>query len=412
MPTPSILISGASISGPALAYWLNAAGWSTTVVERFDGPRDAGQNIDIRGASREVVRRMGIEDALFATATGEEGTEIVDDRGRTVASFPKNATAVDGATAELEILRGELSRVICESTLPATEYVFGDQITGLDDRGDRVEVTFRHAAPRSFDIVVIAEGLTSRTRSLVMPDARISHLDLYLAYLTIPRTAEDSDWWRWCNLPGRRSVTVRPDNFGTIRATLAFMSNVRGLEDLDQRDQTAILRKTFADAGWAAPRILDGLDDAPYYFDTVGQIRIPRWSRGRIGLVGDAAYCAAPLSGMGTSLALVGAYVLAAELATAPDHAQAFDRFERRMRPYVAGAQKLPPGTPGIAHPRTRAGIRTLRTLAKAAGSPLAQRFALADKMISPPADKITLPDFLPAGSRPGTAGTIEGNRA
>ncbi|MCA2216690.1 FAD-dependent monooxygenase [Jidongwangia harbinensis] len=399
MSAPSILISGASIAGPALAYWLHAAGWRTTVVERFDGLREAGQNIDVRGASREIVRRMGIEEELFANATGEQGTEVVDERGRVVASFPKSAGGVDGATAELEILRGELSRIIYQSTLPGTEYLFGDQITGLDDRGDRVDVTFRHAPPRSFDIVVVAEGLTSRTRSMVLPDARIRNLDLYLAYLTIPRTGEDNDCWRWFHATGRRQVTLRPDNVGTIRATLAFMSNVRGLEDLDQRDQTSILRRTFAGAGWVTPRVLDGLDDAPYYFDAVGQVRIPRWSKGRIGLVGDAAYCAAPLSGMGTSLALVGAYVLAAELATATDHTRAFDGFEATMRPYVAGAQKLPPGTPGIAYPSSRAGIRTLRSLAKLAGNPLAQRLALADRLAAPPADNITLPDFFPAGA-------------
>lgn len=396
MTPPTILISGASIAGPALAHWLNAAGWRTTVVERIDGLREAGQNVDVRGASREVVRRMGLEKELFAAATGEEGTEFVDGRGRTIAAFPGSASAIDGATAELEILRGELSRVIYESTQPATEYVFGDQITGLTDTGDRVDVTFRHGPPRSFDLVVIAEGLTSRTRSLVMPGAQISHLGLYMAYLTIPRTAADNSWWRWFHAPGRRQVTLRPDNFGTIRATLAFMTEVRGLEDLRQEDQSTILRRTFAGAGWETPRVLDGLDLAPYYFDAVGQVRIPRWSTGRVGLVGDAAYCAAPLSGMGTSLALVGAYVLAAELASGTGHPQAFDRYERRMRPYVAGAQKLPPGAPGIAYPRTTAGVRTLRTLARLAGSAPARRLALGDRLSSPPAGNITLPDFRP----------------
>ncbi|GGK73708.1 FAD-dependent monooxygenase [Mangrovihabitans endophyticus] len=405
MPAPRILISGASIAGPALAHWLNLAGWTTTIVERFEGLRDAGQNIDVRGAAREVIRRMGVEDAVFATASGEQGTEIVDERGRTVASFPKTASAIDGATAELEILRGELSRVIVETTQPATEYIFGDQITGLDDRGDRVDVTFRHGAPRSFDVVVIAEGLTSRTRSMVMPDAQIKHLGLYLAYLTIPRAADDTDWWRWHTVPGRRAVTVRPDNFGTIRATLAFMSDTRGLADLSRPDQTAILRRRFAGVGWVAPRILDGLDAAPYYFDAVGQVRIARWSRGRVGLVGDAAYCPAPLSGMGTSLALVGAYVLAAELATAPGPGSAFDNFERRMRPYVAAAQTLPPGVPGVAYPRTRAGVTAMRMLTRAAASPAARRLALADRLSSRPADKITLPDFFPGRRR--TAGDV-----
>ncbi|MFG1602469.1 FAD-dependent monooxygenase [Actinoplanes sp. NPDC049265] len=401
MSTPTILISGASVAGPALAYWLNAAGWHTTVVERFDGLRETGQNIDIRGASREVVRRMGLEEALFEASTGEVGTEIVDGRGRAVASFPQAASDVDGGTAELEILRGELSRVIYESTLPGTEYLFGDQITALDDRGDRVEVTFRHGPPRTFDVVVVAEGLTSRTRSMIFPAAGIRHLGLYLAYLTIPRTGADNDWWRWFHAPDRRQVTLRPDNFGTIRATLAFMTNVRGLEDLRREDQTALLRRTFAGAGWETGRVLDGLDRAPYYFDAVGQVRLPRWSAGRVALVGDAAYCAAPLSGMGTSLALVGAYVLAAELATAGDHTRAFERFEKRMRPYVAGAQHLPAGVPGVAYPVHRAGVTTLRTLAKLAGSAPARRLALADRLSSPPADKITLPDFHPT---PGVA--------
>ncbi len=368
------------------------------MVERFDGPREAGQNIDVRGASREVVRRMGLREAVLAARTGEEGTELVDDRGRTIAAFPFDASAVDGATAELEILRCELSRVIRESTQPDTEYVFGDRITGLDDTGDRVEVTFRKSAPRSFDVVVIAEGLTSRTRSLIMPEARIRHLGLYMAYLTIPRTAEDNDRWRWYHAPDQRQVTLRPDNLGTIRATLAFMTNVRGIEDLDQRGQTALLRETFADVGWATPRILDGLDAAPYYFDAIGQVRLPSWSRGRVGLVGDAAYCAAPLSGMGTSLALVGAYVLASELATRSDHAAAFAAFERKMRPYVAGAQTLPPGAPGFAYPKTRVGVTALRTAGRLLGSKPAQHLALADRLTRTSADDFELPDFFPTG--------------
>ncbi|WP_199442421.1 FAD-dependent monooxygenase [Umezawaea beigongshangensis] len=409
MSAPSVLISGASISGPALAHWLNAAGWDTTVVERFDGLREAGQNVDVRGAAREVVRRMGLRDAVLAARTGERGTALVDGSGRTVAAFPGDATAVDGATAELEILRGELSRVIVDSTRPDTEYVFGDQITGLNDTGDRVEVSFLHSAPRSFDVVVIAEGLTSRTRSLVLPQARIHHLGLYMAYLTVPRTAEDDDWWRWYHAPDQRQVTLRPDNLGTVRATLAFMTNVRGLENLDQRDQTALLRETFADAGWVTPRVLDALDAAPYYFDAIGQVRLPSWSRGRVGLVGDAAYCAAPLSGTGTSLALVGAYVLASELATRPDHADAFAAFERKMRPYVAGAQALPPGAPGFAYPRTRAGITALRTAGRLLGSRPAQRLALADRLAKTSADDVDLPDFFPRGGSTGVDTRQEG---
>ncbi|MGI5500355.1 FAD-dependent monooxygenase [Lentzea sp. CA-135723] len=407
MPAPSILISGASVAGPALAFWLTKAGWRTTVVERFAELRDTGHNIDVRGAAREVVRRMGLEQTMLASRTGEEGLEFVDDRGRQVAVFPRSASRVDGATAELEILRGELSRIVCDGTAGGTEYVFGDQITGLDDTGDQVEVTFRNSAKASFDVVVIAEGLASRTRRLIMPEAGISRLDLYSAYLTIPRTSEDNDYWRWYNAPGSRVVMTRPDNLGTTRALLSFTSTVRGLEDLPQHEVTEVLRRTFADAGWVAPRVLDGLD-APYYFDAVGQVRLPRWSRGRVGLLGDAAYCASPLSGMSTSLALVGAYVLAGELATAGDPAAAFAAFERTMRPYVERAQKLPPGGPRLVHPRTRAGIRALHTAARVMGSKPVQKLAVFDRLSTTQADSFVLPDYpalTAAGTTPRTTG-------
>ncbi|KOV85224.1 FAD-dependent monooxygenase [Nocardia sp. NRRL S-836] len=393
MSAPRILISGASIAGPALAFWLNRAGWRTTVVERFTELRDTGHNIDVRGAAREVLRRMGLEQAVLAAGTGEEGTEFVDGRGRSVAVFPRSATNVDGATAELEILRGELSRILYDSTQDRTEYLFGNQITGLDDTGEGVEVTLKGSARRSFDAVVLADGLTSRTRRLIMPEADITRVGLYTAYLTIPRTSEDNDHWRWYNAPGSRVVMTRPDNLGTTRALLSFTSDVRGLEELPAAEVTALLRRKFADAGWMAPRVLDALD-APYYFDAIGQVRLPRWSMGRIGLLGDAAYCASPLSGMSTSLALVGAYVLAGELATTGDPTAAFARFERTLRPYVARAQKLPPGVPRLAHPRTRAGVGALRTVVRALGSRPVQRLGVFDRLSQTSADSFTLPDL------------------
>ncbi|MBP2471996.1 2-polyprenyl-6-methoxyphenol hydroxylase-like FAD-dependent oxidoreductase [Crossiella equi] len=394
---PSILISGASVAGPALAFWLDKAGWRTTVVERFGEPRDTGHNIDVRGAAREVVRRMGLEETMLAARTGEEGIEVLDRRGRSVAVFPRSATDIDGATAEMEILRGELSRILCGQTRDRTEYLFGDQITGLLDTGDHVEVTFRNSARRSFDVVVIAEGLTSRSRRLVMPEADITRVGLYTAYLTIPRTGEDNDYWRWYNAPGSRVVMSRPDNVGTTRALLSFTSNVRGLEELPQEQVTTLLRRTFADVGWITPRVLDGLDE-PYYFDAIGQVRLPSWSRGRIGLVGDAAYCASPLSGMSTSLALVGAYVLAGELAATADPRAAFAAFERRLRPYVARAQKLPPGGPRLVHPGSRAGISVLHAAVRVLGSKPVRRLSVFDRLATTAADTFTLPDYFDGG--------------
>ena len=393
MRTRTILISGASIAGPALAYWLNARGWQTTVVERFDELRDDGQNIDVRGAGRDVARRMGIEDAIRAASTGETGTEFVDADGTPVARFAAGRSDSGGATAELEILRGQLSRIIVDRTRGDTEYVFGDQIVALDDGADGVTVTFDHGPRRTFDVVVVAEGLRSRTRSLVFPGVdAVRELGFYVAYLTIPRTGEDTDLWRWHSAGRGRSVSLRPDNLGTIRATLGFLSDLRGLDELDRDAVVTILRRTFADAGWVAPRVLAALGDAPLYFDAVGQARMPSWSSGRVAMVGDAAYCSSPVSGMSTSLALTGAYVLAGELAAHVDHRDAFAGYDRIMRPYVNQAQNLPPGVPRIANPRTRVGIEVFRLALRVASSRLVGK--LANQLFSPPADKIELPEY------------------
>jgi 2-polyprenyl-6-methoxyphenol hydroxylase-like FAD-dependent oxidoreductase len=403
LPRPTALISGASIAGPALAYWLAARGWDTTVVERFDELRDDGQNIDVRGAGREVARRMGIEDVIRAANTGETGTEFVDGDGTRVAYFAAGESDSGGATAELEILRGQLSRIIVDRTRDDTEYVFGNQIAGLDDGPDGVEVTFARGPARTFDVVVVAEGLRSRTRSLVLPGVdAVRELDFYTAYTTIPRTPDDTDLWRWHSAGRGRSITLRPDNLGTIRATLGFLSDVRGLDELDRAGVVAILRRTFADVGWVAPRVLAALDDAPLYFDAVGQARLPAWSRGRMALVGDAAYCSSPISGMSTSLALTGAYVLAGELAAHP-HRTAFARYEAVMRPYVDQAQKLAPGAPRIANPRSRAGVAVMNTVLRIAGPVSARAGGLMSTLFAPPADAIDLPTYpLPEVRLPG----------
>jgi 2-polyprenyl-6-methoxyphenol hydroxylase-like FAD-dependent oxidoreductase len=397
---PTILISGASIAGPALAYWLNAQGWQTTVVERFAELRDDGQNIDVRGAGREVARRMGIEDAIRAASTGETGTEFVDADGRAVARFAAGRSDSGGATAELEIVRGQLSRIIVERTRDDTEYVFGNQIVGLDDGADGVTVTFAQGPARTFDVVVVAEGLRSRTRSLVFPGVdAVRELGLYIAYLTIPRTGDDTTLWRWHSAGRGRSITLRPDNVGTTRATLTFLSDVRGLDELDHDAVVTILRRTFADVGWVAPRVLAALDDASVYFDAVGQAHLPSWSSGRVALVGDAAYCSSPVSGMSTSLALTGAYVLAGELATHP-HSTAFARYDRIMRPYVEQAQKLPPGTPRIANPRSRSGVAVMNTVLRIAASPTIGRLGgLSSRLFTPPAEAIDLPTYRAAAA-------------
>lgn len=399
MGSTRVLISGASIAGPALAYWLNRYGYDTTIIERAPELRTGGQNVDVRGAGREVSRRMGIEDDIREATTGEVGTRFIGRNGVTKAEFPAGTSDSGGATAELEILRGDLARLLVARTAGDTDYRFGDRITGLDDSPENgVTVSFEHASDEQFDFVIAADGIGSSTRRLVFGDEpTIRSLGLETSYATIPRTAADDDWWRWYNAPGGRSITLRPDAHGTIRAALSFLTDRHreraGSERRSVDEQRALLREKFGDAGWEARRVLDGIDAADdLYFESIGQVHAPRWTSGRIALVGDAAYCASPVSGMGTSLSLTGAYVLAGELAAHVHHRDAFRAYERIMRPYVDQAQSLPPGTPRLANPKSRAGVALFGVAVRVASTPIIGR--LGDRFFTPPADKIDLPDY------------------
>ncbi|MFI5937619.1 FAD-dependent monooxygenase [Actinoplanes sp. NPDC051494] len=387
-----VLISGAGIAGPAAAYWLHRYGGDVTVVESAPALRASGQNVDVRGAGRQVTRHMGIEHQIAAASTGEVGTRFVDTHGRTVAEFPAGTTDSGGATAELEIVRGQLARILVDLPGDAVTYRYGDRIENLTQDDDGVTATFRHAPPERYDIVILAEGINSRTRGTVFGDqVRIRDLGQYNAYGTIARTPGDDRWWRWYPAGRGRAVTLRPDNVGTTRATLSFLSPPRGYERLDPAGQLAVLRERFAGAGWQAQRVLDGLT-GDLYLERAAQIHCPSWSRGRVVLLGDAACCASPISGMGTSLALTGAYVLAGELAIHDDHRRALTSYETLLRPYVRKAQQLPPGAPRIANPRSALGVRALRTALRLAASRPARR--LGDRLFTPPADAITLPEY------------------
>ncbi|GLY02316.1 FAD-dependent monooxygenase [Actinoplanes sp. NBRC 101535] len=403
---PTVLIAGASIAGPALAYWLDRYGWATTVVERAPEFRTGGQNIDVRGAAREVLRRAGLEDAVRDATTGERGTRFFSEHGKLIAEFPVQRSATAGATAEVEVLRGDLARILVDKTAGRTGYRYGDEITALTDTGSAVEVTFAGGRQEGFDLVVAADGLRSSTRRLLLDpaDVAVRPLGMEMTYLTIARQDDDTDWWNWYNAPGGLGVTLRPDRHGTTRAVLsAILYDRAGAADWGRRrtasEQKDRLRRQFHGVAGPARRILDALDDAgDMYFESLAQIRATRWSRGRVALLGDAAWCAAPVSGMGTTLSIVGAYVLAGEIARHADHRQAFAGYERIMRPFVDRAQQLPPGVPRIANPRTPAGLAVFHAGLRLAATPLASR--IGARLVDPPADRIDLPDYADLDQR------------
>jgi 2-polyprenyl-6-methoxyphenol hydroxylase-like FAD-dependent oxidoreductase len=394
--TQHVIISGAGIAGPALAHQLATRGWRAKVIERFGERRDEGHNVDVRGAAREVARRMGIEDAIRAAGTGEVGMRLTRADGSAAASFPVNVDGPgDGPTAELEILRGELSRILIERSREDSDYRFSAQLTDVTDHGDYVTAVLDDGTAVDADLVVITEGLRSRSRRLVTA-AEVTELGMYFAYLTVPRHDTDDQWWNWQHAPGSLAVHVRPDNLGTTRAILTFMSDVRGLEDLDRTDQIAILRRTFAHVGGAAPRLLAELDSAPMYFDAVGKVSAPRWRKGRIALLGDAAFTNATFGGAGTSLALIGAYVLAGELSQTDDHLSALASYERFMRGHVEAGPRVSEGMLRRANPRTPGGIRAVHAVARVAASQAVRTVmtATGGRLVRVSADDLRLPDY------------------
>lgn len=358
-----ILISGAGIAGVTTAYWLHQFGFAPTVVERAPAPRPGGQAVDVRGAGRTVVERMGLMDDVRAVAVEQRGILFVDGCGREMARMAADAFGGEGIVSEIEVLRGDLCRVLYEATVPGVEYRFDDAIRSLRQDADGVAVTFAESPSRRFDLVIGADGLHSVVRSLAFgPESQcVQPLNCYTAWFTAPEDFALDGWFVMHNAPGGRVATVRPGRIaGELKAGLSFRSEPLG----DMRDARALFAERFAGVGWEVPRLVESMATADdFFYEALGQVRLDRWTSDRVALVGDAGYCPTPLTGLGTSLALVGGYILAGELALADgDHVAAFQRYDELMRPYVTRSQQLPPGGVSGFAPSSAAMIR-LRAL-------------------------------------------------
>ncbi|MBF6170801.1 FAD-dependent monooxygenase [Nocardia blacklockiae] len=358
----NVLISGASIAGPALAFWLRRYGFTPTIVEKSPALREGGQAIDVLGTATEVVRRMGLLDRVHELSTGKRGTSYVDADGRVRASVSSETFNGVGAHGDTEIQRGDLARVLYEATRDDVEYLFGDSITALAQDEHGVRVTFDHAEPRTFDLVVGADGVHSHTRALVFgPESRfLRHMGYYISIFTVPNFLELDHWELDYNTPGKIAGAYSARENTEAKAIFAWASDPIDYDYRDAAQQRRLVADTFAGQGWQVPRLLDHLDTTPdFYFDAMAQIRMDTWSEGRVALVGDAGYCASPLSGQGADLSLVGAYTLAGELAAAAgDHTVAFTRYEQRMRPMVDACQKFAEGVGAWYAPASNAMIR------------------------------------------------------
>jgi 2-polyprenyl-6-methoxyphenol hydroxylase-like FAD-dependent oxidoreductase len=344
MRNKDILISGASVAGPALAFWLSRYGFTPTIVERAPELRPGGYKVDIRGVAIDVVERMGLRAEFEGKHTSMRGGSYVDARGKHIAELDGELFGFR-SDGDLELMRGDLSKILYDATKDTTEYLFGDCITSLREDADGVYVTFANNPPRRFDLVVGADGQHSGVRSLVFGDeAGFSrHLGCYLSIFTVPNHLGLDCRELTRSTPGKIINVYSTKHSTEAKAFFLFSSPELDYDHRDVAQQKRILADAFADADWEAGRLLQALDSTPdFYFDSASQITLPRWSKGRVALIGDAGFCPSPASGQGTSLALVSAYVLAGQLAEASgDHDTAFTRYAEEIAEFVELNQAL-----------------------------------------------------------------------
>jgi len=356
----TVLVSGAGVAGPTLAYWLQRYGFRVTVVERTPTLRRGwgGHAVDLFGPAVVVAERMGILPQVLEARTRTELISLTRP-GKAPVDVDFTRLAAGISDRHVEIMRGELTAILHDATRNDVEYLFGDSISALTQHEHGVDVTFDHGAPRPFDLVVGADGLHSVVRRLTFGDeSRFRrYIGGYLAVYTVPNSLQLDRQMLTYLTPGKLAATYPVRQTGQARA--AFLFRRPGELDYDHRDldrQKRLLREVFADDGWEVPRLLAELDATEdLYFDSISQIVMDRWSAGRITLAGDAGYCPGPAVGGGTSVAIVGAHLLASALREAGgDHVRAFERYERTMREPVARSRVIAPAIMATLIPATR----------------------------------------------------------
>jgi 2-polyprenyl-6-methoxyphenol hydroxylase-like FAD-dependent oxidoreductase len=389
----TVLISGAGIAGPALAYWLTAAGFEPTIVERAAGLRSGGYVIDFWGLGYDLAERMGLIAGINQVGYRARELRIVNGAGRRVAGFGTAVVSELTGGRYVTLPRSALSRLLFERAKDGIETIFGDEIVALEQASDGVRAVLRHAGERRFDLLVGADGLHSQVRRLVFgPQSRFErHLGYAVAaFEACTYRPRDEDVYLMYGEPGRMlgRFTLHEDR------TLFLFVFAADRADLPATPQAqkALLRDLYGRGGWECGKILAELERTEeLYFDTVSQIRMQDWSRGRVALVGDAAFCVSLLAGQGSALAMIAAYVLAGELCASEGRfRQAFTAYEARLRDYIAAKQRGAARFAGAFAPKTQAGLCFRNMVLNAFAIPGLARLAVGRDI----ADRIALPDY------------------
>ena len=395
MSNRTILICGAGIAGPTLAFWLKAAGFEPTLVERASALRGGGYVIDFWGRGYEIAERMGLLGEINRLGYHMREMRIVDGRGERVAGF--GIKVFDELTGGrfATLARSDLSRLLFEKIKDTTEVLFGDEIVGLQERPNDVRVQFKNAAERHFDLVIGADGLHSQVRSLIF--GAQNRFERPLGYLVAAFEAcgyrpRDDDFYVIYSAPGRMLVRFALHGDRTLFLFVLAADIERVPATMDLLAQKTMLREKFGDGKWECARILAELERAhDLYFDRVSLIKMERWSKGRVALLGDAAFCVSLMAGQGSALAMTAAYVLAGELAKAGGrHDVAFDAYERLLRDYIGAKQRGAARLATAFAPKTGWGLFVRNQVIRACAIPGLARLAFGRDIV----DTLQLPDY------------------
>jgi 2-polyprenyl-6-methoxyphenol hydroxylase-like FAD-dependent oxidoreductase len=339
-----VAINGCGIAGPTLAYWLLRSGHEPVLIEEAPRLRSSGYVIDFWGIGYDIAEKMGLISRLKDIGYQVGQVRFVDARGRTAASF---ATDVFQRTTHgrfTSLRRSDLSAALFSTVEGKVETLFGDSIAAIEEQKGSVRVTFERAVPRTFDLVVGADGLHSRVRHLAFgPEEQFEmplgyHVAAFEAKGYRPR--DDLVYVSHAQ-PGRQISRFSMRDDRTLFLFVFDDAQLQGANPTRNAERKKELHRIFGKDGWESPHILARLDDAgEVYFDRVSQIRMETWARGRTVLLGDAAACVSLLAGEGTGLAIAEAYVLAGELARAKgDHDTAFAGYQARLMPFLQRKQ-------------------------------------------------------------------------
>lgn len=370
-----ILVSGASIAGPVLAYWLAHYGFDVTVVERAPTLRKTGGHaVDLFKPAMDIVDKMNLMAPIMAKKTGTEYISVYREGHPQPIVIRQGPIFTAVSQRHVEIMRDDLSEVFYDASAPNARYLFGQSIASLAQDETGVAVTFTDGTQQRFDLVIGADGLHSNVRSLEFgpEDSYMHWLGGYLAVATIPDYLQLRDRMLMSGRVNQIAGMYSSAHMDDARALFMFRPPVQldyHYRDIEQ--QKVLLRNYYRDFGWEVPRLLDEVDDSDaFYMDSITQLRLDSWTTGRVALVGDAGYCPGPAVGGSTSMAVVGAYVLAGEIAThGSDYQSAFRAYEAGMRDYVLSSRKFAATVARTLIPSSRFGLWALVQSARLVGS-------------------------------------------